>query len=277
MRRAGFTNARKTAPLLALLCVIVESTFGAAGGALASMEQHQSTRVPSVRARQVAITCDGRCIPDSTSRTGCSKSVVSSKTECADVPCKGCAGACNPECEPSYGCCDGKCENFDVDPNNCGDCGTKCQAGQTCSAGLCCASGLANCNNVCVNINTDDQNCGACNNPCRSGQKCVNGTCRCVPACAGKTCGMSDGCGATCPGLCPSGGVCMGPKFSCSSPASTFPPPPPSDCGAFGYYSGTSCAGIVLNCHYCCQHGDETVNFCGWCFGFYGPPAMCMP
>jgi hypothetical protein len=81
--------------------------------------------------------------------------------------------ACSLQCEPGYGncnnnfCLDG-CElNLLTDPENCGACGHKCNAGQVCDGGSClCPPGSTYCNGDCVDIKRDANNCGSCGRRC---------------------------------------------------------------------------------------------------------------
>ena len=104
--------------------------------------------------------------------------------------------ACTQLCKPGFDdcnkqfCTDG-CEiDLRTDPQNCGACGTKCDANQECIGGAClCPAGTRRCANGCVDINVDPRNCGACGLRCggpastRPGQpasgspSCVDGEC----------------------------------------------------------------------------------------------------
>jgi hypothetical protein len=107
-------------------------------------------------------------------------------------------------CDAGWADCDGNpangCEsNPTTDPNNCGGCGTKCDATNGtpgCSGGKCgivCFGGFGDCNgnpaDGCeVGLKYDAANCSACGNVCPS----AGG----VPACTNGVCGI---------GTCPSG------------------------------------------------------------------------
>ncbi|MFH0899424.1 MAG: hypothetical protein V2A73_02220 [Pseudomonadota bacterium] len=97
---------------------------------------------------------------------------------CADRACgaDGCGGSCG-ECDDPLVCdSSGRC----VDPS---------------SACLDTCSSLGyDCGEVC------GESCGTCTLP---QHECQAGHCRCVPDCAGKSCGAPDGCGGTCNGMCP--------------------------------------------------------------------------
>jgi hypothetical protein len=121
-------------------------------------------------------------------------------TKCGDIPngtgkceqstCKidACMGAfddCNSD--PSDGCETNKA----VDPNHCGDCGTKCtdppNGTSSCDGGQCaikeCQTGFANCDGDFVNgceqaTDSDPTNCGGCGVVCGTGI-CEQGVCAC--------------------------------------------------------------------------------------------------
>ncbi len=98
---------------------------------------------------------------------------------------------------PDAGAADGGgCLDTKNDPNNCGSCGTVCNAPQgglpACSGGRCvgscfnsgeqvCGAGLGG-GGYCANLNTAPSNCGSCGHSCGS-DSCVGG--QCVPGCTG--------------------------------------------------------------------------------------------
>jgi hypothetical protein len=111
-------------------------------------------------------------------------------------------GVCTPSCGTAYGSCDGDpntgCEAvFANDTNNCGGCGTVCQANNGtngCAMSVCnpiCSQPYfkscdGNPNNGCeTDTRSSKQNCGACGAPCLDNQtssnNCVNGSC--APIC----------------------------------------------------------------------------------------------
>lgn len=82
-------------------------------------------------------------------------------------------GNCTLQCKSGFGdcntqfCADG-CEiDLLSDPNNCGACGNKCEAGQACNMGQCiCPSGTTRCGDDCVDTKIDPLNCGRCGYRC---------------------------------------------------------------------------------------------------------------
>jgi hypothetical protein len=101
-------------------------------------------------------------------------------------------------------CCGNKCIDTTLDPNNCGDCGNACGAGQLCRSGSCgclpsgamCGTGQTCCSSAgCKSLMSDVNNCGACGNACGTGGSCTNGMC----TCGGMTCGANQKC---CSGTC---------------------------------------------------------------------------
>ena len=113
----------------------------------------------------------GPCLPDSTSRTGCSMSCQTASCEPIDKPCTDCkrtscptgsvfcAGTC---CAPGQVCSAGHC----------------CPAGEQWSNGICCWEGGTNCNGSCVQLLTDPKNCGSCGHQCPTGMDCILGWCQ---------------------------------------------------------------------------------------------------
>jgi hypothetical protein len=110
------------------------------------------------------------------------------------------AGTCGVTCQQGLSICtteldagDGgttsvdKCVNLIVDTNNCGACGTVCEAGTFCSptddagdasCGLGCFGGSLLCGNRCVDPKIDPYNCGGCNIVCDGGSSCVGSKCQ---------------------------------------------------------------------------------------------------
>ncbi len=86
--------------------------------------------------------------------------------------------------------CNGACVNAAEDNNNCGACGSRCDAVTTsCVQGRClplCPNGQSRCGGACVNTSSDQQNCGMCNMRCGPGTICTDGVCE-VACSAGLT------------------------------------------------------------------------------------------
>lgn len=111
----------------------------------------------------------GPCLPDSSSKTGCTKTCFTVACEDVDIPCTG----CQINCPTGFSLCGRRCVNLSDDPANCGTCfhsclsGTctngscvPCPTGTTACGGMCCPAGLCGCHGTCVNLSTDPNNCG---------------------------------------------------------------------------------------------------------------------
>ncbi len=110
--------------------------------------------------------------------------VVGERPSAERLLCSG--GECT--CAPGFGNCDGTPQNgceslLDIDPKNCGACGTVCVNG-TCEAGSCeCSAGFADCNDEGEDgcealLEIASEHCGACGRSCLGGP-CAEG--RCAP------------------------------------------------------------------------------------------------
>jgi hypothetical protein len=97
-----------------------------------------------------------------------------------------------PQCRAGEGFpCNGLCFNPQIDPSNCGACGTACLAGQSCQSGVCtaagCSAGFTACavpgvvGTACANLQTDTRNCGGCGINCAFSETCSAGVCTPVP------------------------------------------------------------------------------------------------
>ena len=85
-----------------------------------------------------------------------------------------------PECTPPEEACGSICSDYQSDPDNCGSCGSACDAGQVCVGGECqagCPSSQMRCGTLCASIMTDRTNCGSCGHACSMGQRCAMGRC----------------------------------------------------------------------------------------------------
>jgi hypothetical protein len=120
------------------------------------------------------------------------------------------AGACGILCNPGFANCDNVvqngCEiNVKTDHDNCGTCGSICNAQATCQSGACnigsCPAGTGNCDNNAANgcetnVTSSTANCGSCGTVCAA----VNGTNSCANSACSPSCnggfGNCDGNGA---------------------------------------------------------------------------------
>jgi hypothetical protein len=169
------------------------------------------------------ICCGGECLDDDYDEANCGGCGITC-SDGANPDC--CTGTCSPDasCDITPAICtgmglefcDGACVDDDTDENNCGACGTTCDAGDVCCGGTCvdsdpthcggactdcgsdlccngacttstasnctscgltCASGTACCGSGCSSLATDSSNCGTCGNACAGGQACSVGHC----------------------------------------------------------------------------------------------------
>ena len=147
--------------------------------------------------------------------------------------------------------CDGTCVVTDLDPNNCGACGTVCATDEVCGAGACgtsCPSGTAACSGSCVDTANNPLHCGTCGTTCATGEVCSNG--QCASSCGGGTtkCGElcvdtnfdPSNCGS-CDTACDAGEVCS--AGSC----------------------GLECVGGSTKCGDLCVNTDLDPAHCGQC------------
>jgi hypothetical protein len=110
--------------------------------------------------------CVTECPPASCNHVTCPPGVVACGSICcrAGETCRN--GMCQLSCAPLTNCA-GMCKDTQVDPQNCGTCGTVCGMGMTCVMGICtCAPGTTKCNNMCVDTGTSLNNCGGCGVVC---------------------------------------------------------------------------------------------------------------
>src|SRR5262245_47210295 len=70
-------------------------------------------------------------------------------------------GIGNGSCAAGLDSCGTACVDKSSDPQNCGECGVHCQAGQECSGGSCsCIGSLAACGGTCTDTSSDPMHCG---------------------------------------------------------------------------------------------------------------------
>lgn len=161
---------------------------------------------------------NGNCVPTSLCDPPCEGGLECCQGRCVDPNtaydndfnnCGYCGNACDPDvadrclngqcacgngtaCRSGFKCCESNgvvaCRSVMSDPNNCGECGHRCNPGETCENGECkcnggppCNEGEACCNDGCRNVMDDPNNCGGCNIMCDpvTSDSCVNGECRC--------------------------------------------------------------------------------------------------
>ena len=121
-----------------------------------------------------------------------------------------------PTCGASERLCDGRCVDTATDATHCGDCATRCPAGNACEAGRCvtvCPSGQMLCGSSCATLATDALNCGACGTRCATGASCVSGACQCP--------GDQRVCGGACVDLTSSRSHCGACDNACSAEGGT--------------------------------------------------------
>jgi hypothetical protein len=175
----------------------------------------------------------------------------------------GCGGTCPGICPLGEVCGDGdtrcvcepQCEGKSCGaPDGCGGmCGKgSCPFSELCLNDMCClphcpSSGPCGasdgcggrCPGTCTSGMCDANNNCTCMPACPFNEICLGGACVCKPACSGKACGSSDGCGGTCSGACGCGQVCT-TQATCGPL-----------CGA-----GTTLCG----CSACCTSSQECIN-----------------
>ena len=150
--------------------------------------------------------------------------------------------ACN---DPNAGTCKGSCGKY-LGANAKCNCDEACTQYNDCCADKPAVCGLPSCENACGDKGKyKDGTPDPAQNPCFCDDQCADsGDCcadndkfcgggggadtttaadasACKPACTGKNCGNDDGCGGTCSGPCPGGGICAvsGGKKACNTGA----------------------------------------------------------
>lgn len=152
--------------------------------------------------------CGLRCDPERS--ISCSIRPGGSTTECACGQFGECA--LGEVCANSGG--SWQCVSLSSDPNNCGEIGHMCGAGERCSGGNCvcgdtgasCGAGQSCCGATCIDTTSDAANCGACGNACgANAPNCQAGTCVCGTGSGARACSPTSGsslgescCGGTC-------------------------------------------------------------------------------
>lgn len=199
--------------------------------------------------------------------------------------------ACSVGATPTFCTGDG-CTDIEIDPMNCGACGTECALTESCISGVCCTTGLANCSDVCADFQTDEMNCGACGTTCGTGESCVSGVCEtdCV-APTPDNCGTApgtctnigtdnDNCG-TCGIQCTTGETCTGGTCACDtagglsdcSGTCTNTGNDPMNCGACGVACDTGEVCSNNQCIATCPAGTTTCD--GRCVDLQSDPFDC--
>jgi hypothetical protein len=120
-------------------------------------------------------------------KSGCNANLVCGSKQ--DESCEAACSICDRTRKP--GPC-GVCESCSkphvcVEPDVCGQLGSRCCDGGSCegnlqcSGGTCvsCAANQTLCSGRCVTVGDDAANCGACGRVCTNGMSCVSGNCAC--------------------------------------------------------------------------------------------------
>jgi hypothetical protein len=124
------------------------------------------------------------------------------------VQCSGdtwCTNVTEPVRDPPRPTCG--CADLRSDPDNCDECGHRCDDDEVCTDRVCLCRGVggsfedcrggsthACCLGIgCVDLTTDARNCGGCGHRCDVGEACLDGTCRCGTCNDGNPC-TTDSC-----------------------------------------------------------------------------------
>ncbi len=222
--------------------------------------------------------CGNKCPAD----TWC----VNSRCKVKDVV------SCKSGCDNQTTCCGEFCVNTDVDDDNCGSCGTKCQKTEICQKGHCvdlenpktCEDGCGDgacCNDTCVDLTSDNENCGSCGNSCGEGLFCRNSSCQpaclcdegmlcnnegsCVPKCGEKACKANEIC---CDDECVAPDTaehCGSCDVSCSGNTSV----------CMNGNCAENCGDLTL-CDSTCVDIKQDNNHCGKCTKVCGDSEQCV-
>jgi hypothetical protein len=214
--------------------------FRAEASIYESRGHYRTTANHSPTGRQLELTAGsctprpcGPCVPDNSSRTGCSMPCFESDCEVHDRPCTCPAECSSSNCPSPKVCCKNVCTDLGSDPANCGQCRHTCYP-------------LSCCSGTCTETINSNTNCGSCGNVCSpdrvcegitcvckqsglrcTGGQCENGACVCPPGLS--FCSASDACidlhtdpnncgtcGNACSGVPCVRGTCFSPPPSCS-------------------------------------------------------------
>ncbi len=149
-------------------------------------------------------------------------------------------------------CCGTACVQTDLDKNNCGGCGTTCEAGQVCAKSKC------GCLPSGADPQTDPKNCGTCGHECGAGATCSAGKCQCN----GTECSASETC---CNGTCSA--TCTQPDMASGLVG--------CDCSGLQDFFGTRCplsnTCVAKNCCFENTQGNPLLMMCS------ATPTLCSP
>ncbi len=156
------------------------------------------------------LMCSEECVDPRTDNDHCGTcgNVCPAGTNCV-------GGVCT--CPAPLSLCGARCVNLASDNAHCGACNTPCPARTDCQGGVCRCIPACTVNPLTVTCGVDIPNACPGGPPCGVGRVCAEGEvcdtaarrCVCVPRCPpGVRCGVSDGCGSQCAGVCDAGSTC---------------------------------------------------------------------